>query len=75
MQDQDPHTRNNFSLLQNVHTYLVIHPNPYSLGTGVLFLVVNRSGREVYHSRPLMLGPLCMPSGRGNRNMCGEGCE
>ena len=41
----------NFSLPQNVHIGLIIHPNPYSLGTGFLFLGLNRSGREVYHSR------------------------
>jgi len=52
MQGQNPHTGNNSSLLQKFHTYFIIHPNPYSLGTGVLFLGLNRSGREVYHLRP-----------------------
>jgi hypothetical protein len=52
MQGQNPHTGQNFSLLQNIHTGFIIHPNLYSLGTGVLFLGLNRSGREVYPSRP-----------------------
>jgi len=60
MHGQNPHRGNNFSLLQNVNTYFIIHPNPYSLDTGVLFLGVNRSGREVYHSRPSNARPpLC----------------
>ena len=57
MQGQNPHTGQNFSLLQNIHTGFIIHPNPYSLGTGVLFLGLNRSGRELYHPRPSYTWP------------------
>ena len=42
-----------FSLLQNVHIGSEANPTSYSMGTGVIFVDIERPGREVEHS------PLC----------------